>query len=467
MSTSPTSTRIVITPENTGLWAVRQSDEAAKRTSELLEKDLNLHHVFLNRSGFHDHVNQMLHHILALYGTGANEVQIQKAFDLRHDLQRPVEPRHDEIVSELLTDWSSAHKYLGKDEYYPDFLAYFQRKIEADGYEQVVRETLLKRDAASNNMLLRLHGGVLHSLIQLMHGLEWKQPTIVAEGLAQTAVHGTSSLDDLLLPSEAAIEQSAQHTRMPAILDLFKEARTSSALEGAARFQDDSKIRDGILQRAKEPMLEILRKVHVLDDELEERTAEMFHAIILVASSAAVHPTKHVKYDFFLMHHVNSAVFYLTTLSQSWLSREDKKRLLEWKIRMDLIEYTARGRTPIDVGLITSYEPKVPAIGNRLQDFGDDGHGIKQARATALCHELLKSYEDKAWNQLKGDDVWRKIQHMVVDALEAPGALYARSTGYEEAWVDMPPKSAPRRSDEELRALQTGSGASAVALASS
>ncbi|KAL2878301.1 hypothetical protein SGCOL_006270 [Colletotrichum sp. CLE4] len=298
MSTSPTSTRIVITPDNTGLWGIKQSDEAAKRTSELLEKDLNLHHVFLNRSGFHDH---MLHHMLALYGTGANEAQIQRAFDLRHDLQRPVQSRHDDVVSELLDDWSSAHKYLGKDEHYPDFLAYFQRRIEAESYEKVVCDTLLKRNAAANNMLLRLHGGVLHSLIQLMHGLEWKQPAIVAEGLAQTAVHGTSSLHDLMLSSEAAVEEHAQATRMPAILDLFEEVRTSTTLKGAARFQDDSKIRDGILQRAKEPMIEILRKVHVLDDELEERTAEMFHTIILVASSAAVHPTKHVKYDFFLM----------------------------------------------------------------------------------------------------------------------------------------------------------------------
>ncbi|KAF9873814.1 hypothetical protein CkaCkLH20_08548 [Colletotrichum karsti] len=453
--THTSSSRIVISPKNTGLWAIDQDEDAARRTEEVLKKDLNV-----------------LHHVLALYGTGANAKQIERAFDLRHDLQRPVEPRHDEIIRDMLRDESAASKYLGDEKYYPDFLAYFQHKIDAGGYEQVVRDTLLRRDAASDDMLLRLHAGVLHPLIQLMYGLEWKQPAIVAEALAQASVHEVESLDELLLPSERDAEGSPQGSRMPAVIDLYEEIRTSSAFEGAARFRDESKIRDGILQRAKAPMLALLRRVRVQDDELEERTAEMFHAAILVASSAAVHPPHHVKFDFFLMHHINAAVMYLTTLTQSWLSREDKRRLLEWKIRMDLIEYTARGRTAIDLGRITSYSPKVTGessikkIGNRLHDFGDDGHGIKQARATALCHELMKRYEDKPWAVLKGDEVWRKIQHMVVDALQAPGPLYARSAGFEEAWEDVPPQSTPRRPDEELRALQTGSGSSAVALAS-
>ena len=73
-------------------------------------------------------------------------------------------------------------------------------------------------------------------------------------------------------------------------------------------------------------------------------------------------------------------------------------------------------------------------IGNRLQEFGDDGHGIKQARATAICHELMKKWETKSWAILKGDDIWTKIQHMVVDSLEVPGPLYVRSTGFEAAW---------------------------------
>jgi hypothetical protein len=125
-------------------------------------------------------------------------------------------------------------------------------------------------------------------------------------------------------------------------------------------------------------------------------------------------------------------------------------------------------------------------IGKRLQEFGDDGHGIKQARAIAVCHELMTRWECKPWAVLKGDDVWKKIQHMVVDSLEIPGPLYVRSAGFEAAWKvsdfsfvfnftqtidrafqDIPQEAACRQSEADLRSLQTGSGNSALALASS
>lgn len=52
---------------------------------------------------------------------------------------------------------------------------------------------------------------------------------------------------------------------------------------------------------------------------------------------------------------------YVTILDQSWLSRAEKIRLLEFKIRIDLIEYVARGRPLISVDGIFSYTPKVPS----------------------------------------------------------------------------------------------------------
>ncbi|KAM0490399.1 hypothetical protein ACHAP8_011616 [Fusarium lateritium] len=452
MSTEATSTQISISPHNTGLWRIEQDDLAAQKTAELLEKDL-----------------AMLHHILALYGTGANAAQIQKAFDLRHKLQRSVEPRNESVISDLLGSWQTSVQYLGKEEHYPDFLSYFQKQIDDHGYEWVVKEYLLKGNASANDLLLRFHAGVLHPLIQLMYGLEWEQPAIVAEALAQTCVHDVESLDALLLASEVGAKANGPTPSMPALLDIYEQIQSDSRFDGTVRFQDESKIEDGILKRAQEAMVSLLQQVHVEDAELEERTAEMFQAVVVVASSAAIHPPHHVKYDFFLMHHVNSAVMYLQNIQNEWMTRDDKRRLLEWKIRMDLIQYVARGRPPISVKAIASYEPKIPStssvreIGNRLQDFGDDGHGIKQARATALCHEVMKSWEDKSWAVLKGDTIWKKIQHMVVDALEISGPLYVRSAGFEEAWVGIPLSNTPRQSDAELQALQTGSGDSGVA----
>ncbi|RSL73791.1 hypothetical protein CEP54_000065 [Fusarium duplospermum] len=412
----------------------------------------------------------MPHHLLALYGTGASVADIQKANDQCHPLQRPVVPQHQAAVENLITHWDHASQYLGKEEHYPDFLAYFQRVIEREGYESVVKTHLLKGDGSANDLLLRLHTGVLHPLIQLMYGLEWEQPAIVAQALAQTCVHNIEGLDQLLLDGERLANANTNPEKMPPLLSMYEKVRTNPQLTGSVRMEDKSKIEDGIIQRAKDAMLAILEQVHVEPEELDERTAEMFHDMILVASSAAIHPPHYVKYDLFLMHHANSSLIYLTFNSQPWLSVADKVRLLEWKIRLDLVQYAARGCPAVSLKRITSYVPKQPSeesareIGMRLYDFGDDGHAIKQARATAVCHELMETYKDKPWAVLKDDSIWKKIQHMVVDVVEGPGVLYVRSTGFEEAWKDVPGQDSPKRSPELLRALQTGSGSSPEAL---
>lgn len=52
---------------------------------------------------------------------------------------------------------------------------------------------------------------------------------------------------------------------------------------------------------------------------------------------------------------------YLTINSQPWLSTADKVRLLEWKIRLDLVQYAARGCPAISLESIESYVPKQPS----------------------------------------------------------------------------------------------------------
>jgi len=57
-------------------------------------------------------------------------------------------------------------------------------------------------------------------------------------------------------------------------------------------------------------------------------------------------------------HHLNSAPAYLTINSQSWISAETKARLLEWKIRYDLMEYAARAVPELSLDQIKGYQPR-------------------------------------------------------------------------------------------------------------
>ena len=71
---------------------------------------------------------------------------------------------------------------------------------------------------------------------------------------------------------------------------------------------------------------------------------------------------------------------------------------------------------------------------SRLHDFPDDGHAIKLGRASLICHDICKRYENREWVRIEGDDLWTKIYHLTVDSVEAPGPNWVRSCGFEEAW---------------------------------
>ncbi|KAL2162733.1 hypothetical protein VTH06DRAFT_6569, partial [Thermothelomyces fergusii] len=83
--------RMHVTPDNTGLWRIRQTDEAARKVSELLQEDMEKHHVFFNQRHYHNHIP---HHLLALYGTGAPPSALQAAYAANATYQRAALPPH-------------------------------------------------------------------------------------------------------------------------------------------------------------------------------------------------------------------------------------------------------------------------------------------------------------------------------------------------------------------------------------
>lgn len=376
---------------------------------------------------------------MALYGTGAGARPLQKGFDDNTSYQRPVLPTHDAVVEEL-RDWDHARAYLGKERHYPDFLRFFQREIEAHGWEAVLTTYLFQGGDAADDMLARLFSGFLHPLIQLMYGMEWAQPALVASALAQIAVHKPDTVKDFLLESERLARNQASPS--PSILTLLSEIHSSPILASSAHFSDGNKIRDGVFARARAEMLALTSLVSVPPSSLAEATAEMFHACVYTASAAALlfHPPKPPKYDFFLIHHVNGAPFFLTVNKMGWIPLETKARLLEWKVRMDLIQYAARGTPQLEMEKVAGYRPRnregkepIDVIA-RLHELADDGHAIKLGRAALICRDICRPYEDRDWIKIKGDELWMNVFRLVVDSVEAPGPNWVRTCGLAEAW---------------------------------
>src|SRR5438093_1109453 len=103
-SNMATPYRIHVVPEDTGLWKQHQNADAAKKATDLLQQDLKEHHVFFNNDGFHNHI---VHHILAMYGTGATPEQMQKGYNDNKGYQRDAMEPHDKVPEEL-QDWDHA-----------------------------------------------------------------------------------------------------------------------------------------------------------------------------------------------------------------------------------------------------------------------------------------------------------------------------------------------------------------------
>ncbi|ETN36643.1 uncharacterized protein HMPREF1541_08921 [Cyphellophora europaea CBS 101466] len=427
--------------------------ESAKKASELLQRNHDDNHIFFNASGFHNHI---AHHLLALYALGASPQQLQHAFDSNQGYQRKQFPLDAGNVQDL-SDPERFKECLGKEKYYHDFEAFFGREIDEKGYEAVVKEYLLKGDERADDLLWRTYAGFYHPLIHLGYGIEFAQPAIIAEALAQAAVHDNWTAS-FLAPLKALPTPTPSDTPTP-LTQLLTRCRADATLAASAHDSDGNKVRDGVLARAPSQMLAIARQWFVARpltaEGLERATAEMVAACAWFAG-AAQRPDlgKMVKFDFFYMHCVNCSVFFSAIVRQGWLSLEEKARLLEMKGRMDLALYVSRGCPELRGGEVSGYEGvgkgeeerSWEGVRRRVAAYDDDGHAAKLVRALGNGESVCRRWEGEVGEEVlpvRGD-MWLRLGNMAIDSVEAGGPRWVRNAGFDAAWEEVPEREKAR-----------------------
>jgi hypothetical protein len=291
-------------------------------------------------------------------------------------------------------------------------------------------------------MLIKSPEGFLHPLIHLGFGIEFQQPAMIAEALAQAAAHD-SWIGKFLLPAEEAASNTKRESK--SLVELLDEIHADKDLSSAAKWSDSNKIRDGILARAGEKMLFYASQYTIPSSaSLEEKTAEMINAASYF-TACAQHPPNKIMFDFYYMHCVNASIFSSTFLAQDWLSDVSKRRLLEWKGRMDLVMYASRHSPNLLLGEISDYKTVSSSSRDaftRVRAYPDDGHASKLVRAFAHGAVVCESFEEKKDFRIKREH-WEKLGDMVVDSVEGTGeeANWVRSAGFEEAWDNVPKRT--------------------------
>ncbi|KDN69903.1 hypothetical protein CSUB01_09291 [Colletotrichum sublineola] len=229
-----------------------------------------------------------------------------------------------------------------------------------------------------------MYEGMYYSLIYLGLGIEFKQPAIIAEALAQAATHEDGYISGLLFSSET------------------------------------------------------------LAEDLERRTAEMISFSAYVAG-ASQRPARKGKIDFFLMYVVTSSIFFSITNKQSWIAMKDRLRLVEWKGRLDLAFYAFCCCPDICSEAIIEYyddfteEMDWKQLYAAVNKEHDDGHVAKFIRALRNGEEAAKAYEEGIWSAyfpVKGD-MWLKLARMSLGSTRGmPVELkWIIGMGFDEAWA--------------------------------
>ncbi len=117
------------------------------------------------------------------------------------------------------------------------------------------------------------------------------------------------------------------------------------------------------------------------------------------------------------MHSVNSSIAVSSLMKQPWISPSNKSKILEYKGRLDLLQYASRGCPQLLIEEISSYIPKKKeasdwdAIFERVNQIDDDGHAAKLVRALAHGQRNCAPWEKSEAFKIK-DKMWLQLGNM-------------------------------------------------------
>ncbi|KAL6302568.1 hypothetical protein BKA93DRAFT_827272 [Sparassis latifolia] len=225
-------------PLSPGRWPGITQDSTLA-LGRLLKENHEKWHIFFNDMHFHNHTS---HHLLAIYYLGASPDLLDAAYQTHVSRMRPARKSPDPITSK------NFHQHLGDENFYSGYLEFFSAVLLEKGAAATIEEYIFSPYAnilapelgkPPMKMLNRFLSGIFHPLIHTGYGVEFGLPGMVAEGLAQTAVHGPGGLT-LVRPSLFQYASSISSDVINAAVNRLTKLMPSLVLESAQhalRFQ--------------------------------------------------------------------------------------------------------------------------------------------------------------------------------------------------------------------------------------
>ncbi|KAG6834242.1 hypothetical protein H0H93_010978, partial [Arthromyces matolae] len=261
--------------------------------------------------------------------------------------------------------------------YYSAYLAFFTDLIREVGVAPAIEQYIFAKDAnidASANkkpdMFNRFLSGLIHPLIHTGYGLEFGLPGIVAEGLAQTAVHSDDASpgipDDFFkYPSSNVVEDVVSRVKTALHVSPF-EGQATGARKGPHVFTVvDRILKDpelGKVQDTGSGMFIFTMKNHAsqiikhMEDwqvdgtnphDVERKVQELSWLNSVIFGVGGWSEDKPFNADFFHMHLVTSSLFLGTLVS--YLKPSSQEHLLRGYLLVSLGWWISRGRPSLHI----------------------------------------------------------------------------------------------------------------------
>lgn len=258
-------------------------------------------------------------------------------------------------------------------------------------------------------------------MIHLGCGIEWQQPSVVAEALAAACAHENWP-KDFLFPTEEYVKKN-QDLKSTTILGMCKSLHHDPAIVAGVKESDPfNKIADGLMKRISGDQWAShlsLYRVEPTPEGIRQSLSEMMHtgAYMLGASQK---PGKREALDFVLLHNATLSGYYPAIIAQDWITNEEKARILEAKARVDAVMYAGCGSPKLYAQRIIDYVPEFPNHGwpelfHRAVIYRDEGHAAKLIRSLYA----LEVHGHGPTDYLPiGREHFFKIAHMSMDSIE-------------------------------------------------
>ncbi|OCH85388.1 hypothetical protein OBBRIDRAFT_798236 [Obba rivulosa] len=212
--------------------------ESGIALSEVLKENHEKWHIFFNEKGFHNHTS---HHLLAVYYLGAKGTLLRAAYESDIAIQRPARKSPGSINEK------NFHEHLGDENYWKAYLEFFSEVLLEKGTAATIEKYIFSPQANVEEpapgkqpmqMQSRFLAGLLHPLIHTGYGTEFALLGMVAEGLAQTAVHKPEApalVPDSLFQYVAAASVDATHATVSYITSLLPSLSLEKVQRKAAQ----------------------------------------------------------------------------------------------------------------------------------------------------------------------------------------------------------------------------------------